>query len=52
MEIYVLSPDERSIDEEEYKLLSMVREENQEKLKLYMSPGIQISFEQLFDGID
>ncbi len=52
VEIYVLSPDEHSVDEAEYKLISRVREENKEELKLYMFPNIQISFEQLFDGID
>lgn len=52
VEIYVLSPDENSIDDAEYKLLSTVTERNKEDLKLYMFPNVEIDFEQLFDGID
>ncbi len=52
VEIYVLSPDEESIDKAEYKLMSTVTEQNKKDLKLYMFPNIEIEFEQLFDGVD
>ena len=52
IEIYVLSPDENSIDDAEYKLLSTVTEQNKDDLKIYMFPNVKINFEQLFDGIE
>ena len=52
VEIYVLSPDENSIDDAEYKLMSTVKEQNKDDLKIYMFPNVAIDFEQLFDGVD
>lgn len=52
VEIYVLSPNENSVDEAEYKLMSLVTEQNKEDLKFYMFPNVKISFEQLFDCVD
>lgn len=52
VEIYVLSPDENSIDDAEYKLISSITEQNKDELKLYMFPNVKIEFEQLFDGVD
>lgn len=52
VEIYVLSPDENYIDKAEYKLISIVTEQNKEDLRLYMFPNVEIRFQQLFDGID
>ena len=52
VEIYVLSPDENSIDDAEYKLLSTVTEQNKEDLKIHMFPNVKVDFEQLFDGVD
>ncbi len=52
VEIYVLCPDETSMDEAEYKQMATITEANKEKLKLYLFPNTKISFEQLFDGID
>lgn len=52
VEIYVLMPDENSIDDAEYKLMAKVTEQNREELKVYMFPNVNIEFEQLFDGID
>ena len=52
VEIYVLSPDESSVDDSKYKLVDTVTETNKEKLKLYMFPNIEISFEQLFSDLD
>ena len=52
VEIYVLSPDENSIDDAEYKLLSTVTEQNKDDLKIHMFPNVKIDFEQLFDGVD
>lgn len=52
VEIYVLSPDENSIDYAEYKLMATVTEQNREDLKLYMFPNARIDFDQLFDGVD
>ena len=52
MEIYVLSPDENSIDDAEYKLISTITEQNKRDLKIHMFPNVKIDFEQLFDGVD
>lgn len=52
VEIYVLSPDENSIDDAEYKLVSTITEQNKTELKIYMFPNVKIDFGQLFDGID
>jgi len=52
VEIYVLSPDESSIDKAEYKLMSVVTEQNKEDLMIYMFPNVKISFGQLFDCVD
>lgn len=52
VEIYVLSPDENSIDNAEYRLLSTITEQNKDDLKIHMFPNVKIDFEQLFDGID
>lgn len=52
VEIYVLSPDENSIDDAEYELMSTVTEENKEELKLYMMPNVKINFGQLFADVD
>lgn len=36
----------------EYQLISTVKEENKEELKMYMMPNVKIKFEQLFaDGM-
>ena len=35
MEIHVLSPDENSIDEEEYKLMGVITEQNKNNLKWF-----------------
>lgn len=45
VEIYVLLPDENSIDEVEYRLMAVVTEENQEDLKIHMFPKAAITFE-------
>ena len=45
VEIYVLLPDENSIDEAEYILMAVVTEENQEDLKIHMFPKAAITFE-------
>lgn len=52
VEMYILSPDENSIDDAEYKLLLTVTEQNKNDLKIHMFPDIKISFDQLFDGVD
>ena len=52
VEIYVLSPDENSIDDAEYRLIATVTEQNKEELKIHMFPNIRITFAQLFDGVD
>lgn len=52
VEIYVLSPDEQSIDDAEYRLLLTVTEQNKDELRMYMFPNIRIDFEQLFGGVD
>lgn len=52
VEIYVLSPDENSIDDAEYKLISTVMEQNKDELKIHMFPNVKIDFDQLFDGVE
>ena len=52
VEIYVLSPDENSIDDAEYRLLSTVTEQNKGELRIRMFPNVMIDFEQLFEGVD
>lgn len=52
VEIYILSPDENSIDDAKYKLMATITEQNKEHLKIHMFPNVKIDFEQLFDGID
>ena len=52
VEIYVLVPDENTVDNMEYKLVKTVNEGNKEELGLQMFPNVEITFEQLFDGID
>ena len=52
VEIYILVPNEQSMDEMQYKLASTVVEQNKEELKLHMFPNVKIDFEQLFDGVD
>ncbi len=51
VEIYVLCPDETTIDESEYKLVKTVTGDNAEELQITMFPDLKISFERLFDGI-
>ena len=52
VEIYILSPDENSIDDAEYKLVSTITESNKEELKIYVFPNVEIEFDQLFDCVD
>ena len=52
VEIYVLSPDENSIDDAEYKLLATITEQNMDDLKIHMFPNVKIDFDQLFDGVE
>ena len=52
VEIYILSPDENSIDDAEYILISTVTEANKDDLKMYMMPNVRIMFDQLFADVD
>lgn len=52
VEIYILVPNENTIDDAEYKLISTITEQNRQDLVLQMFPHISIDFEQLFDGVD
>lgn len=51
VEVYMLTPDETSVDDAEYKLFSVITEENKADLKIHMFPNIKIDFDDLFDGI-
>lgn len=51
VEAYMLTPDETSVDDAEYKLFSVITEENKADLKIHMFPNIKIDFDDLFDGI-
>ena len=48
VEIYLLSPDENSVDESEYILYKTVTKENKEDLEIVMFPNFQIEFDELF----
>ena len=52
IEIYLLVPDENTIDEMDYKLVATVTESNKANLKLYSFPHIPVSFDEMFDGLD
>jgi len=52
VEIYVLSPDESTVDDAEYRLITVVTEQNKESLKIQMFPNVRIEFDELFDGVD
>lgn len=49
VEIYLLSPDENTIDEMDYILYKTVTEENKEDLEIVMFPNFHIDFDELFD---
>lgn len=51
VEIYLLSPDESTIDDAEYRLVSVVTEQNKDTLKMQMFPNVRIDFDELFDGV-
>ena len=48
VEIYLLSPNEYSVDEAEYILYKTVTKENKEDLEIVMFPNFQIDFDELF----
>ncbi len=48
VEIYLLSPNENSVDEAEYILYKTVTKENKEDLEIVMFPNFQIEFDELF----
>lgn len=52
IEIYILCPDETTLDHTEYRKIVTVTEKNKETLELHVFPHVQIDFDQLFDGID
>lgn len=52
IEIYLLTTDESTIDSTEYRLVNTITEANKEELKLHVFPHVQLTFEQLFDGIE
>ena len=52
IEIYLLTTDESTIDSTEYRLVNTITETNKEELKLHVFPHVQLTFEQLFDGIE
>lgn len=52
VEIYVLVPDETTVDKMAYQLKNVITEENKEQLAIYMFPNVHIEYEQLFDGIE
>lgn len=52
IEIYILCPDETTLDHTEYRKIATVTDKNKETLEMHMFPHVQIDFDQLFDGID
>lgn len=51
IEVYMLSPDETTLDETEYKLVDTITEVNKENLQIRTFPNVKITFDELFDGI-
>lgn len=49
VEIYVLVPDETSIDNMKYELRQIVTEENKDCLEIKTFPKVKIDFDELFD---
>lgn len=49
VEIYILSPDESTVDEMDYILYKTVTADNKEELEIVMFPNFHISFDELFD---
>ena len=49
VEIYLLSPDENTIDEMDYILYKTVTAENKEDLEIVMFPNFHIDFDELFN---
>lgn len=52
VEIFVLFPDEDSIDEAEYKRMATVTAANKDELRLHLFPNVRLTYDDLFDGID
>ena len=52
VEIYILVTDESTTDGMEYRLVKTITKDNKEELSIHMFPNVQITFEQLFDGIE
>ena len=52
VEMYILVTDESTTDGMEYRHIKTITESNKEDLSIYMFPNVQITFEQLFDGIE
>ena len=52
VEIYLLVTDESSIDTIDYKLVNVITNDNKEDLKIHVFPNVNITFEELFDGIE
>lgn len=52
VEIYVLVPDETSIDNMKYELREIVNEKNKDCLEIKTFPRVKILFDDLFDGVE
>jgi len=49
VEIYILSPDESTVDEMDYILYKTVTADNKDDLEIVMFPNFHITFDELFD---
>lgn len=52
VEIYVLVPDETSVDNMKYELKEIITDENKDCLEIKTFPRVKILFDDLFDGIE
>lgn len=52
VEIYVLVTDESTVDGMEYKLIDTITENNKDELEIHIFPHVEITFDQLFDGVE
>lgn len=49
VEIYLLTPDENTLDEMDYTLVDTITEENKSELEIKTFPNVKVDFDELFN---
>lgn len=49
MKIYLLTPDENTLDEMDYTLVDTITEENKSELEIKTFPNVKVDFDELFN---